>query len=326
MKLHEDEKLFSEAVVAAAQSIGIQEIFIEKDYWATLALHTIFHSDLADQAVFKGGTALSKCYNLIQRFSEDIDIVVIHKEEETSNQLRNKIRRISKVVGNVLPEEEIEGITDKVGIIRKTAHSYPKSFKGNFGQVKEHIIVEATWLGNTEPNNKMNLDSYLSRMMKEKNQDKIIHKYNLQPFAIQVLHKTRTLCEKIMSLVRFSRQREDPYGTLANKIRHIYDIHMMLKDDEVKAFFAGKEFPTMLNKVGKDDVIGYKNDNQWLRDHPALALIFAKSGYTWNKLRTTYNTTFKDLVIGELPDEADVIDTLKVIEERLGGMDWNVKL
>ena len=326
MKLHENKKLFEDAVLATAQSIGISEIFVEKDYWVTLALYSIFNSKQSDQAVFKGGTALSKCYKLIERFSEDIDIVILKDHKETDNQLKTKLKSICRIVEAVLPEVEIQGLTNKKGNIRKTVHSYAKSFKGFFGQVKDHVVLEVTWLGSSDPNQQMALSSYVSDQMISMKQDEIIEKYNMQPFPIQVLDKTRIFCEKIMSLVRFSQQGKDPYSDLANKIRHIYDIHIMLKNKEISSFYNGKEFSKMLNKVGSDDVIGYKNDNQWLAHHPSHALIFSKPEETWNKIRTTYNTTFKDLVIGELPKEADVIDTLKVIEERLAGMDWNVKL
>ena len=78
--------------------MGIPETYIEKDYWVTYALKTLFQSDIASQAVFKGGTALVKCYHAIERFSEDIDVVVLRNAGETDNQLTNKIKAISKAV------------------------------------------------------------------------------------------------------------------------------------------------------------------------------------------------------------------------------------
>ncbi|KPA12664.1 protein containing DUF1814, partial [Candidatus Magnetomorum sp. HK-1] len=102
----------------ASQHFGIPEIYVEKDYWVTFVLHEIFHSNIADQIVFKGGTCLSKCHQLIQRFSEDIDLVVFRNENENDNQLKKKIRQISKIVKEVVPEIHIEGLTNKKGNIR----------------------------------------------------------------------------------------------------------------------------------------------------------------------------------------------------------------
>lgn len=104
MKLHQNKELFQDAVLSASQRFSIPEIYVEKDYWVTLVLYEIFHSNIADQIVFKGGTSLSKCHKLIQRFSEDIDLVVFRNEGENDNQLKTKLRSISKVVENILPE------------------------------------------------------------------------------------------------------------------------------------------------------------------------------------------------------------------------------
>jgi predicted nucleotidyltransferase component of viral defense system len=68
----------------------ILDIYVEKDYWVTLALHTIFQDEIGKETVFKGGTALSKCFGMIQRFSEDIDLVVLRKEGESGNQLKKQ--------------------------------------------------------------------------------------------------------------------------------------------------------------------------------------------------------------------------------------------
>jgi len=59
MKLHNDTKLFKQAIQATSQHKGLLEIYVEKDYWVTFVLHIIFHSELRDSVVFKGGTALS---------------------------------------------------------------------------------------------------------------------------------------------------------------------------------------------------------------------------------------------------------------------------
>jgi len=49
---------------------------IEKDWWVTTVLEALFTLLYADQLSFKGGTSLSKCWQLINRFSEDIDIAI----------------------------------------------------------------------------------------------------------------------------------------------------------------------------------------------------------------------------------------------------------
>jgi len=96
MKLHKNIELFRDAVIATSQIMGIPEIYVEKDYWVTLALFKIFKSEIGKQIVFKGGTALSKCNKLIDRFSEDIDIVLLKQENERGNQLKNRLPKLLK--------------------------------------------------------------------------------------------------------------------------------------------------------------------------------------------------------------------------------------
>ena len=93
MKLHENIELFKQAIRFTAQQKGILDIYIEKDYWVTLALFTIFKNDIGKETIFKGGTALSKCNHLIERFSEDIDLVVLRKDGETNSQLKTNLKK-----------------------------------------------------------------------------------------------------------------------------------------------------------------------------------------------------------------------------------------
>ncbi len=127
MRLHQNKDLFRDAVLAASQRFGIPEIYIEKDYWVTLVLNKVFHSDMADQIVFKGGTCLSKCHQIIQRFSEDIDLVIFRNEDENDNQLKKKIRQISKIVEEILPEIPVEGLTN-----RNDLEMYSKHLQNHF--------------------------------------------------------------------------------------------------------------------------------------------------------------------------------------------------
>jgi nucleotidyltransferase AbiEii toxin of type IV toxin-antitoxin system len=324
MTLHNNTELFKDAITATAQQMRIAEIYVEKDYWVTLALKTIFESEIGKEAVFKGGTALSKCYKLIERFSEDIDLVVLRREGESDNQLKTKIRGLTNLVGTAMPEIEVEGITRKMGMNRKTAHAYTKGeFKGEFGQIREHIIVEATWLGNFEPYTTAEVSSFIAEMMRSNGQQALIEEYGLKAFTVRVLTKERTICEKIMSLVRFS-YTEEPYQDLAKKIRHVYDIHMLLKDAAVTVFFDSEEFDKLLNMVGKDDILTYKNNNGWLNAPPQNAIIYADPEATWAAIRQPYRTTFKDLVTGILPEESELVDTLKRVSKRLQLVTWRV--
>ncbi len=323
MKLHLDKKTFKQAVQFTADQMQIPAIYVEKDYWVTYALYTIFHHEIGKETIFKGGTSLSKCFNLIERFSEDIDLVVLKKETDTSNQLTKKIKTIGYVVSEVLPEIEIAGLTHKMGTVRKTAHSYSKEFEGNYTQVRDTIVVEATWLGYYEPYTNKNISSLIGEMMHKNHQAEMIEKYNIQPFKVLVLEPTRTICEKIMSLVRFSYS-EDPMRNLGNKIRHMYDLNQLLLDKRFLAFFKSDAFDKMLLKVAQDDVISFKNNNEWLKNSPKDCLLFKNPEKVWSSLKSTYNSAFRNLVYGSFPDENEILKTLFLLKKRLEKCKWKV--
>lgn len=325
MKLHEDKKLFRQAVRYAADKMQIPAVYVEKDYWVTYALSAIFKSEAGKDVVFKGGTALSKCFQLIDRFSEDIDLVVLRRDGESDARMKTKLKNVSNAIEPVLPEIEIEDITRKRGMNRKTAHQYSKEFDGNFGQVRDVIVLETTWLGYYEPYTTSSIVSFVGQMMLDNKQTEIAEKYGLHPFDLLVLEPTRTVCEKIMSLVRFSYSK-NPIEDLKKKIRHTYDLHQLLKQKEFAKFFKSAAFEKMLLKVANDDVVSFKNSNGWLAYHPNDAKFFAELVQVWGELKTVYSSDFKKLVYGSFPDEAEVYQTLKQIKERMSTIQWPINI
>lgn len=250
----------------------------------------------------------------------------MNKEEGVSaNQLKERLKKVSNVVSKVLPEVNVEGITNKKGMIRKTAHTYSKVFKGDFGQARDLIILESSWLGASKPTVQGQVISFVGQMMQDRNQLDMLENYTLLPFTVTLLAPQRTLCEKIMSLVRFSHS-EDPIRDLRNKIRHAYDLNQLLKQEALSKFLVSEDFELMLNKVGNDDTASFRNNKDWLNTHPIEALIFSELEQIWPKLLPTYNGTFKTLVYGELPEPDSIKNTLQRIKKRLQSTEWKVSL
>ena len=159
-------------------------------------------------------------------------------------------------------------------------------------------------------------------MMQKTNQLELATEYNLLPFEVQVLHVSRTICEKIMSLVRFSHS-VDPINNLQNKIRHIYDIHQLLQVEEVLQFFQTSAFDDMLHLVAKDDFESFKSNNEWLHQHPKDALLFKDVQIVWSQLQNTYENRFSDMVFGKLPQSAAILVSLEMVASRLNKIVWN---
>jgi len=97
IELAEKEKI--EILDKVALTTGLPVESIEKDWWVTMALQALFSCECAEHIVFKGGTSLSKAWNLIERFSEDIDIAIDRKffgfDGKLTRKQINNLRRAS---------------------------------------------------------------------------------------------------------------------------------------------------------------------------------------------------------------------------------------
>ena len=211
----------------------------------------------------------------------------------------------------------------KKGMIRKTVHQYEKVFEGDLGQIGDSIVIEASWLGNYEPFSKETVSSYIQEFINLNGPKELLEKYELCSFDVQTLSVKRTFCEKIMSLVRFSLTG-DPFEDLPKKVRHIYDLHLMMQREEILFFFNEDEFIQMLLKVGQDDFIGYRNNNEWLKKHPCSAIIFNAPEKIWTSIKRAYQKDFSHMVLGKLPDESDLLATLDKIKSRIRPIVWEI--
>ena len=88
MYLHkENRELFRDAILLTSQRLEVSEVIVEKDYYVTMVLKSL--AGKVEDMVFKGGTSLTKCYQLLERFSEDIDISYT-AESGTPGEARKK--------------------------------------------------------------------------------------------------------------------------------------------------------------------------------------------------------------------------------------------
>ena len=322
MKLHHDKKRYAQAVRFASQHIGIPEIYIEKDYWVTLALKHVFTSEIGKELIFKGGTALSKAYKLIERFSEDIDLVLVTTGKESGNQVKRKLQEVSTLVNTIMPEVVDDDLTRKRGMNRKTVHSYSQAFQGVFGQVRDKVVIETTSYGTPEPYEVRPIQSMIGEVLRSTGQIDLIVQYELEAFDVAVLHPNKVLCEKIMSLVRFS-YFDNPEERLKQKVRHLYDLHALLGQKRTIDFVKSPSFEQIMMRVAMDDMDSYPNNNAWLEQNPRDAIVFKEWEHVWKSIQMEYKTTFGQLVYGELPTEKDISDTMSILSERLDTLNWN---
>ena len=302
MTLHQNKELFSELLIQTAQMVGLPEVYIEKDYWVTYVLKRLSDSPYVDRAIFKGGTSLSKAYKLIDRFSEDIDLAVI-TNGESSNQIKTLIKKIEKNILDGNFQEMNDLITSKGSAFRKTVHTYPVSYEGNFGHAYEHIVIELNAFAKPHPFSPKKITTYINDFL-EVQAPQMIKEYELEPFDVNVLDYRRTFCEKLSAVARATFEADKEFTELKNKIRHLYDIYYLMQEQEIQTFLVSDEFADMIQNVREDDIDQFQGT--WNTQALHKALIFSNTQECINEVRAYYASTFSDLVYGSIPNISDV--------------------
>jgi len=317
MNLHKEKDNFKDAIITVAKSHKVSEIIIEKDYWVTYILKSISESEYKGNIVFKGGTSLSKAYNIIKRFSEDIDLALIFPVGcNNDSQKKQFLRKVSKECTTNFPEVNIPGITSKHGIFRKTAHEYPKITEENKELiVKDKIILELNSFTKPFPNQNININSMIGEYLIRTGRNDILKLYSLEKFPINVLDVRKTLVEKIFSMIRHSYSSQ-AIEELKGKIRHIYDIYFLLKKTEISIFFNSDDFLEMINGVIEDDKRNSQFSGDWISSKWSDSVILSKTNETWDRLNSSYLNDFRPLVYGNFPSVHDIKDTLNRIHNR----------
>ncbi len=310
MNLHTDIKLFNETIRAASHRTGIKDEFVEKDYWITLVLHQLSKSKYAGQAVFKGGTSLSKGYGLINRFSEDVDIAIINHNNKSGNKIKTIIRNVEKEMTQQLKELEVEGVTSKGSRFRKSVFEYESKSKNN------KLMVEVNSFANPFPFQEMTIKSFIHDFYSATGNGKFIEMFCLQPFKINVLNKEQTLVEKLVSLIRFSFAG-NAVENISQKIRHFYDLYFLMKDKECAAFIQSEKFKKKFNEILEHDRELFGEPEGWQEKSVADSPLVNDFENIWKQLKNKYKSELSALAFSPVPEENKVVAGFIKLVKRL---------
>ena len=313
MKLHHDIKLFSDTLRAASQHLDIKLEFVEKDYWITLVLSRLAKSKYIDESVFKGGTSLSKGYNLIERFSEDVDIAIINDKGKTGNEIKTIIRTIEKEITPDLTELQMEGVTSKGSRFRKSVFEYVTTEKGN---ANNKLIVEINSFANPFPYQRLTIQSMVFDFLMQTKNEKYIEQFNLQSFEVNVLSKEQTLLEKLVSLIRFSF-KENTIESISEKIRHFYDLYYLMKNSECIEFVASDSFKTQFDTILEHDRAMFEEPSGWQTKTISESPLVNDFTNVWQQLKEKYQTELSALAYRPIPNENDVAKCFEELIKRI---------
>lgn len=206
----EHSKEWKEIIETVAREIGKPEIMVEKDTIQSMFLLELSKANLP--FVFKGGTSLSKAYNLIDRFSEDIDLSMNRKPTESERKASKKlIIDIGEVLGMTLTNP------DKI----KSRHDYNMyifKYVSLFTNMPMEIIIETSYYQTVYPVEKHEVASFVGRFCKERGINLPIP-FEAARLCMNVQSVKRTFVDKIFAVCDYRIQNMQDRDS-----RHLYDI------------------------------------------------------------------------------------------------------
>jgi Nucleotidyl transferase AbiEii toxin, Type IV TA system len=236
---------FAQAILQTAehfQSQGLRPAIIEKDYYVTEVLR-IIASNVGDKVIFKGGTSLSKGWNLIQRFSEDIDIFLDPLAFEPALAKRGIDRELKSLRDAVAAHPALQFVPEESqtigGFGRNDRFSYKQLFGGP-GQVANRVLLEAGAASGREPTAGVELRSYIGQFFAETGVT--LGAEDESSFPMRLLHFRRTFVEKLFAIhskVEILKQDGRALGTYA---RHYYDLFQLSLQPEVMRMLQSIEY------------------------------------------------------------------------------------
>ena len=304
MKLDQQPELLADAVRATSEYYHIAPVYIEKDYWISKILQQLSRSIYANNTVFKGGTSLSKGYGLIKRFSEDVDVAVL-TGELSGNQIKTLITKVCKEMTQGLQEQDVPELTSKGSRYRKTLYQYPTSVHDPlYSFVANRVIVEINSFANPYPYVKSQIRSFITSYLEENSMQSLIEEYDLHSFELNILDKRISLCEKVVSLLRFSFM-DNPVEGLGSKIRHFYDIYYLLNDAECMEYVKG-DFMNDTKELIEHDKEAFDVPEKWKDTPISEAPLLNSFDELWKELSGLYEKELKALAYSQIPKSIDL--------------------
>ena len=142
--LRDNRELFEDLLLRTSEAFEIDSAIIEKDYYVSLLLAQIQRR--VRGILFKGGTSLSKCYHLIDRFSEDIDLSIFEDEKPTEGQRRNLKHGIIGAIKDLGFQLDNEADIRSRREFNRYIITYPSVFESSV--INQKLIVEtAVFMG-----------------------------------------------------------------------------------------------------------------------------------------------------------------------------------
>ena len=194
---------------------------------------------------------------------------------------------------------------------RKTAYEFPtRTNTAELGQVADTLVLELNSFASPDPSATMPIATLIHDFLVEADRTDLVLRHELEPFRAQVLSVERTLCEKIMGLVRAGHEK-DATADFRRRIRHFYDIVMIMRKRKYRDFVTSDAFVELIAEVREWDRQSMPGAAVWLDPPLGEAMIVAGAENLWKEIRSEFRGSFKAMVYSDsLPDDDEVLTCL----------------
>lgn len=302
------KELLEELILNINNRTGIRNDILEKDYYVCLVLKDLSSKQEKLQAYFKGGTAVYKVLDHMNRFSEDIDLTVKNNENESNNS--NKTRLKNSALGYKI--EGLELVSDET-IDKKCSitsfYKYNSIFSLNELFKSERIQIESTSFTVSEPVGTYTIEPLIYKYALDDEKKILKEEYNVSEFDIEIVKLERIFVDKIFA-AEFYYERK-MYEDVS---KHLYDVSIMIKNNDIKKMLSNnQELKKLISYKRKEELlrIGGISSDKKIKDFDYMKLEFS------NELVNAFNKMQKIYV---LDDESvitieDVKNTIKMLLE-----------
>ncbi len=308
--------------------VGLKSAIIEKDWWVTAVLRALFKLPYAQHISFKGGTGLSKCWGLIERMSEDIDIGITReflgfKGNLSKTQISDKLRRaacsfvrehLQFDIKEQMLKDEIDASQFNIKVdITPISTADPEVIWVEYQSVADSVAyiptvvkIEVSGRSMAEPTAEVAIESMIDKVAPQA-------KFHEPKFYVRAVLAKRTFLEKIFLL-------HEEFSKSTNLIRvdrmsrHLYDVHQIMQTPIANEALADDN---LYNSVidHRRRFIGLKGFDYNTLQKPTLSIIPPESVYdAWKK---DYESMQKEIIYGESVPFEKIITDLKILNERI---------
>ncbi len=274
MNLHLNKELFRDMIDTLNTRTGVAIDIIEKDYYVSAVLKELSKKQDYLKAYFKGGTAVYKILENMNRFSEDIDLTVkvLSEESNTRNKKRLKESALGyKIDGlELIKEECIDNKGSVTGMYKYTSvyadSEMPLQRAGK-------IQVESTSFTVSEPTEKYYIEPLLYKLASDDEKKILEEKFDISKIEIEIIKLERMFIDKIFA-AEFYYIR-DMYMDVS---KHLYDISMLFNNDKIKKLLEDKKELSKLIEYKRQEEkvrIGGIDENTEIKDFNYFKLEFS---------------------------------------------------